>query len=77
MVPLLLHMSIYLLLCWQHTVLIYYGFVIYFEIRKYDASIFVFLSEDCFVNLILFLNLKYFKLFMITSDVNIGLTYII
>ena len=73
----LLHMSIYLLLCWQHTVLIYYSFVIYFEIRKYDASIFVFLSEDCFVNLILFLNLKYCKLFMITSDVNIGLTYII
>ena len=36
----LLHMSIYLLLCWQHTVLIYHSFVIYFEIRKCDASIF-------------------------------------
>ena len=74
----LLHISIYLayILCWQHTVLIYYSFV-YFEIRNYDAFIFVFLSEDCFVNLTLFLNLKHFKLFMTTNDVSMGLTYII
>lgn len=29
----------------------YYSFVIYFEIKKYDASDFFLLSQDCFCNL--------------------------